>query len=136
MVDVGVVLDSSFLIDLLREEPAAIGKLDALERGGDRLLLATPALYELLAGVRHHRSRTDADRFEAFLTRFPVVDFDRRGAATAAQIRSELLRMGKVKGDVDVMIAGTVLSNNYTLVSRDKDFEEIAAAFGLQIQGY
>lgn len=54
----------------------------------------------------------------------------------AAEIRAELMRLGRVKSHVDVMIAGVAAAAGHTLVTRDHDFQDIAQAVGLVLEGY
>ncbi len=62
------------------------------------------------------------------------VTFDGPAASRAAEIRAELLRLGRVKSHVDVMIAGIARSGRHTLISRDADFKEIGRAVGLVVE--
>ena len=57
-------------------------------------------------------------------------------ALKAAEIRAELLRLGRVKSHVDIMIAGVALEGSHTLVTRDRDFKEIAETVGLDVEAY
>ena len=54
-------LDASFLIDLLRGDPAAVEKADALDRAGERMSIAAPALAEVLVGA-YYKGGADLTR--------------------------------------------------------------------------
>lgn len=129
-----VVLDTSFVIDLLRREDAAIGLGARLDDGTEAVLLPTPVLYEVTAGLRFSSSRSEALRFREMAERFPLVPFDRAAALEAAEIRAELLRLGWAKSHSDVMIAGIALAGGHRLVTCDEDFQEIADAVGLFVE--
>ena len=43
-------------------------------------------------------------------------------------------RLGRVNSVVDVLAAGIALAGNHGLVTRDKDFQEIAEATGLVLE--
>ena len=43
-------------------------------------------------------------------------------------------RLGRVNSVVDVLAAGIALAGNHSLVTRDKDFQEIAEATGLILE--
>jgi len=54
------------------------------------------------------------------------VAFDREAARESARIRVELERRGLVIGPIDLLIAGTALSRNATLVTNNtKEFSRI-----------
>lgn len=61
---------------------------------------------------------------------------DEAAALKAAEIRAELLRLGRVKSHVDIMIAGVALEGSRVLVTRDRDFKEIAETVGLDVEAY
>ncbi len=130
------MLDTSFLVDLLRSDKDALKKARQLDGRRETKGLATPVLYEVLAGLLFTRSRSEAAAFEVLAARFARAPFDEPAASRAAEIRAELLRMGRVKSHVDVMIAGIAGSGRHTLISRDADFKEIGRAVGLSVESY
>ena len=132
----GVALDSSFLIDLMRGEGAARVRLTRLEDERELVSIPTPVVYELIAGTMARRGRSESQRLAGFLSRFPTLPLDKEAAEQAAEIRAELLSLGREKPHVDVLIAGIALRNDLPLVTRDADFVDIAAATGLQIDRY
>jgi predicted nucleic acid-binding protein len=131
-----VALDTSFLIDIIRTIPSAQAKLDRLEGSRDTMSIPSPAVYELLAGTLVHRGRSESRRLEAFLSEFPILPLDREAALRAADVRAELVGLGREKPHIDVLIAGIALRNSATLVSSDRDFDDIARATGLQVEHY
>lgn len=73
------VLDTAFLVDVLRNVPAAVEKLRALEAGGP-LATTEIAAYELYHGIENvGRKRRDAEaaRVEKLLGQIDVLPFDR-----------------------------------------------------------
>lgn len=132
----GRVVDTSFVIDLLRGDEAATSLASTLDATRQVLLLPTPVLYEVTAGLRFARSRSEASRFREIAERFPLAPFDRQAALEAAGIRAELLRLGRAKSHTDVMIAGITKAGGHALITRDDDFHEIADAVGLSIEAY
>lgn len=99
-------------------------------------LLATPVLYEVASGIALSRSRSETEAFRSLVAKFAIVAFDELAAAKAAEVRAELVRLGRTKSHIDVMIAGMALAGGHTLVTRDKDFDVISAALGLQLEAY
>jgi predicted nucleic acid-binding protein len=133
---VGTIFDSAFIIDLLRAVPAARAKAAALDAAGGSTFLTAPVLYEVLTGIHHRRSKSEAAAFRALASNFAPLAFDDQAARLAAEVRAEFLRIGKPKPGVDVMIAGIALSGDHVLITRDRDFEAIAGSFGLRVESY
>ncbi len=132
----GVLLDSSFLIDLMRSQPRAEQLLGRLENAKEVLLLTSPVVYELLSGIRHEGSRADLIKVEGLLRDYPSVDFDFAAARRAAEVRAEIHRTGRPIGIVDVMRTGIALAHGHAVVSRDAGLAELAPLFGFTIIAY
>ena len=131
-----VALDSSFLIDLIRGTAPAVEKLKQLESSRETLSIPTPAIYEVLAGTLVHKGRSTTRYLEGLLSRFPALPLDRESAHRAAEVRAELVGLGRDKPHVDILIAAIALRNSMTLLTRDEDFRDIARATGLDVQLY
>ncbi len=93
-------------------------------------------LYEIIAGLLFTGSRTEATAFHALASRFANLPFDESAALKAAEIRAELLRLGKVKSHVGIMIAGVAMAGSHVLVTRDQDFKEMSETMGLNVESY
>ena len=135
-MSVPVLVDANFIIDILRGEPAAIARAEAFDREGEQKVLPTPVVYEIATGLLYRRSRSEAARFRAIAQRFDVASFDEVAAMKAAEIQAELMRIGALKGAVDVMIAGQAAAHGLTLVTRDKDLLSVADQVGLATVTY
>ncbi|MEK6987861.1 MAG: PIN domain-containing protein [Candidatus Thermoplasmatota archaeon] len=136
MNPLGITVDSNYVIDLLRLERGAVSKAEEMDRRPDVKTLSTPVLYEVSAGLLFSRSRSEAAAFRAIAARFQVLPFDESAATKAAEIRAELMRLGRSKGHVDVMIAGIAAAGGHVLVTRDRDFRDIADTMGLRLEAY
>ena len=132
----GVTLDTSVLIDLLRGDETTLAQLDKLEAEGLLPTLSAVAVFEALSGVEFSRSRSDRVRLEILLRQIPIESFDLDAARSAGEVRAELLRGGRSPGAPDVMIAGQALSSGHTLVTRDRALATSAKAVGVQVVAY
>lgn len=130
------MLDSSFLVDLIRSDPDAKRRAKELDARREPKLLSTPVLYEIASGLLYTRSRSEAAAFQRLSANYTIVPFDELSAIKAAEIRAELMKLGKVKSHVDTMIAGIAAAGRHTLVSRDANFQVISEAVGLAIEPY
>jgi len=130
-------LDTAFLVDILRNIPAAIEKLRELEAEGP-LFTTEVVAYELYHGIQHlGRKRRDAEaaRIEEVLAQPDVLPFDRPSAIRAAELSGELRRRGQTVGLVDLLIASTALAHgSEALVTRDAaDFRRVP---GIRVETY
>lgn len=132
----GYVIDSTFVIDLLRSDSGAKKKARELDARREPKLLSTPVLYEVVSGLLHTRSRSEAIGFQRLAANYSIVPFDETSAMKAAEIRAELMNLGRVKSHVDTMLAGIAAAGRHTLVSRDADFRAISGATGLPVESY
>jgi tRNA(fMet)-specific endonuclease VapC len=130
-----MILDSSFLVDVLRGHPAATRLMRELEEGSDPLRIPAVVAYELWEGA--DRSRWAADEqflVEEALAAHGVLPLTLAHAKQAGTISSRLKDRGDPIADPDLLVAGTALAEGETLVTRNKrDFERVP---GLRLRTY
>ncbi|MFU8869698.1 PIN domain-containing protein [Natronococcus sp.] len=119
------VLETSFLVDYLREQPYTIDYLEANPHV--KYAVPTIALYELYAGARRSDATTETIGTVADALEWAErVGFDDESAREAADIRSELLDRGEPIPAPDTLIAGVARSLDAELVATDTHFSEIS----------
>lgn len=115
------VVDSTFLISLLRNDPATVRKAEELdEEGGAATTVIN--VFEVVHGV--YRSMSDVHRrmeaFDRLIANFEVLRLDIEAAKRAAQISGTLVREGIEIGPFDSLIAGiTLVYGAESLVTRN-----------------
>jgi len=131
-------LDTSFLVDLLRE--AAVGKpgpahalLGSL--ADEPLAVSVHVACELRAGAELAVSReTERVRVDALLAALDVVQTDDRFPARYGETHAELRKRGQSISTMDLLIATAALAHGAALVTRNaRDFDRVP---GLIVQGY
>jgi tRNA(fMet)-specific endonuclease VapC len=132
----GVTVDTSVLIDILRDDPTALAQVDRLEGSGLEPYLSSVAVLEVLSGVESTRSKAERARIELILRQIPIEPFDLDSARKAGELRAELLRTGKSPGAPDVMIAGYAIAAGHTFLTRDQKLGEAVRALGLSTVVY
>lgn len=110
-----MILDASFLIDLMAEDAGAVAKLDEIN---DRLLVV-PTLAYTEAGVGIDPDTAEGRRFDEIIDRMTLVAYDGEAARRAVDIQRQLLAQGNPVGAVDVMIAGIALARDEPIVTRN-----------------
>ena len=110
-----MILDSSFLIDLLADDAAAVAKLDEIT---DRQL-TVPTLVYTEVGVGFDPETATAARFEEIMQQVTLVAYDDEAARRAVGIQRQLCQQGDQVGAVDVMIAVIALARDAPVVTRN-----------------
>ncbi len=130
-----MLLDTSFLIDLLDGRPDAVEMTADIDRSGEVLRIPSPALFELWTGARTAvRADSETARIEALLGSYEVASFTAEDARAAGELQASLARAGKPLGTVDVQIAGMALVRSETLVTGDRKLARIGR--GLRVRSY
>ncbi|MEG4022309.1 type II toxin-antitoxin system VapC family toxin [Microcoleus sp. S13C4] len=84
------------------------------------IVVSTIVLFELQVGIAKSNSPTKrTQQLQEFLSRVNVIPFDRDAALAAATIRAQLEQQGTPIGPIDVLIAGTALALQATLVTHN-----------------
>ena len=117
-----IVADSDVLIDYLNDVNPGADCVEAEIRRGN---LATTAVsrFEVVSGIRNAKQR---QRFDALFESVSTLPLDAGAADRAAGIRRTLEVAGRKIGMGDCLIAGTVLRNGGTLLTRNRrEFERV-----------
>lgn len=123
-------MDTSILIDILRNEPYARELVMDLDSRREYMTTSINK-FELLAGSLFLGPRS-YERAQLLLSRFTILEIDRYSVEEAARIYSGSRKKGKEVPMRDAMIAGIVKANGKMLLTRDKmHFQKIP---GLQIK--
>lgn len=122
------LLDTNICIYLINRKPhheAVLRHMDGMMYGD--ILISAITIAELRYGVAKsaHLER-NREKFESFIERFEVVDFDDAAAAAYGQIRAGLESAGTPIGPLDTLIAAHALSLQSTLVTNNvREFERV-----------
>ncbi len=117
-----VCIDTNVVIAIIKGN-AEVEKVVESYAAGSRLSITSITGYELLK----HQDKLSRETALEFMSRVKVHGFDMPSAAKAAEIQRVLSTAGKMINENDVLIAGTALANNETLITRDRKFELIGS---------
>jgi predicted nucleic acid-binding protein len=114
------VLDSSFLIDHLRSDPAALARLERMYVEGDDPIVTAVTTTEVWAG----RTAEGDPAIEAFLRYFEYVHAGPSTARLAGEWRAKAREVGLTLNAPDAIIAATAHDLGATVLTRNvRDFE-------------
>jgi predicted nucleic acid-binding protein len=131
-----VILDTSFLEDVGREDAAALKKAAELQDQQIPERLSVMTLYELYWGIGYvERSQTERDRVDAILGTKEVYPVTPTIARKAGRIAGELSRRGDPLNDPgDELIGATGLVHEEPVLTKNVDhFERIP---NLEVETY
>lgn len=125
-----ILVDTSAWVDYLRDAPTRANDFVA-RRISDDLAVSEPILMEVLAGARPRH----VDRIERLLQSQAwcqlETSLDFRGAAAVFQATQAAGH--RPRSMVDCLVAAVALRREVAVAHRDRDFERIAAATGLEV---
>jgi len=122
------LVDTTFIIGLLRGDPATVEKARQLDLEGGAASTAVN-VFEVAYGV--HRSMSDSERrrdqAHKVISNLEIFPLDSQAAYKAAEIAAGLDKRGMTVDPFDALVAGIALSNGVkTIVTRNTDhFERI-----------
>ena len=117
-----ICLDTSILIDYYRKKDKSKSMLFKLTKRYALFAVSAITEYELFIG------NTDAQNsfWEFFFSQITVLPFDTKAAKNAVEIYKQLKIENKLIDIPDILIAGTVISNNYPFATLNrKHFDRI-----------
>ena len=82
--------------------------------------------YEIVSGLQSINASKRIKEFEKFCDLIEIVNLNKESILASCKIYSNLKNTGKLIDDVDILIAGSAMSNNYTFITDNtKHFERV-----------
>src|SRR2546428_13178299 len=102
-----MIADTSFVIDIMAKDPAAIGKARQLEREDVTITVGSPTVFELFAGVALSRKTVEEkSKITTILSSLPQLALDFPSAREGGMIYGEKIKAGRAIDPEDAMLAG------------------------------
>ena len=119
-----ILLDSTFLIDVLRGRP----ETEKILNSSETLLTTQINMYEIITGIfLQKQTANQFSRVKDFFDQIVVLSLDDDAVLKAGELNATLIKKGEIIGDCDCLIAGIALSKNIsTIITKNKKhFEKI-----------
>ena len=122
-----MLLDTTFLIDLMNGDDDAVEKARELESTLVQQRLSAMTLFELYYGAtRSNQSDAEREKIENVLASKPVHPADTAVMRKAGKLSGELMNDGNAVGDGDVIIGATATVLEEPVLTRNvEDFERL-----------
>lgn len=119
------ILDTNTLIYYFKGQGQVAQNLANIS--AQEISIPTIVLFELQVGIAKSTSPAERTRqLQQLLSVVNLVPFDRGAALAAATIRAQLEQQGSPIGQIDVLIAGTAVALQATLVTHNvKEFSRV-----------
>ncbi len=111
LADQKICLDTTALIDVLRDDPVAVGRVQRLMDEGWDLQTTSINAFELYLGAFLTGLAKRIPQVEEILVELKILNFSSREAKESGRLLAELQRRGEGVEIRDALIAGTMLSN-------------------------
>ncbi|HLC19825.1 MAG TPA: type II toxin-antitoxin system VapC family toxin [Candidatus Nanoarchaeia archaeon] len=112
------VLDSDFIIELLKKNPDVGLKLDELAESTEQVVTTVLNAHEVLFGTIHG-SQKNVTITERFFASIGVLNYDFKAMRETLNIIKILEQEGQRIGYFDEMIAGICRANDTTIITRN-----------------
>ena len=130
-----VIVDTTFLIDVMRGRERALDLLERLEKEGASIGMATTTLFEFFRGLATVNLKADEKRrIVEVVSGRPLHALDPKAAARAGEVDAQLWTQGEPIDPEDACIAGVALSRDEELVTRKA--REFGRVPGLRLRTY
>ena len=117
-----VCLDTSFIIDLMRDNPQAVNTKQRLEKINESLTIASPTIIELIRGLETIRlGKREKENINEFMNSVATLPLDKKSAIKAGNIELELMKKGQKIDIEDLMIGAITIVNKEKLITRNED---------------
>ncbi len=127
------VLDSNTLIYHFRGVERVTNRMNAVPF--NQIAIPTVVLYELYVGLAKAQNATKrAELLDCFTAEALILPFNKKTAYCAAQVRAQLEKKGQPIGPIDVLVAGSAIATQATLVTHNT--REFSKVEGLVIEDW
>lgn len=116
-----MILDTSFLLDVMASDNGAVSRASEIEASDDVAKMSAMSVYELYYGVEMAEVSDDEQRrVDHVVDTYPVVDPDRTIMQRAGRIDASLDRTGQaIDDDADVIIGATGIVLDEPVLTRN-----------------
>ena len=129
-----MILDTTFLLDLLAADPGAVKKSQELDKQNEALFTTAISVFELWQGISDIKDKKKLEKIDILLDNLGLFPLDKESAKLGGKIHSELYSQGLPIQPEDSMIAGICLKYGKKVLTRNvKHFSRIVT---LEIETY
>ncbi|MBI2565291.1 PIN domain-containing protein [Candidatus Woesearchaeota archaeon] len=114
-----MILETSFLIDLLRNDKAAVEKAKELMQKNISLFTTAVTVFEIWQGIYSIKDEKKLEKLNDFFSKRGLLDLDSESAKIGGKIRAKLKSEGREIDAEDCMIAGICIKHGKSILTRN-----------------
>ena len=129
-----VLIDTDILSLFFRGDPQVVAHFEAYTTVYSRINLSIITYYEILSGLKHRDAHKQLDAFLELAAQNRILPLTEQSVMISAEIYAATRAKGMPVDDIDILIAGIAIANDWVLVTHNrKHFERIE---GLLVQDW
>ncbi len=113
------LIDTDILSLFFRGHPAVVTRFKAYTTEYKQINLSILTYYEIVSGLKHRDARKQLASFLDFATQNNVILLTKESVTKSADLYADLRAKGTPLDDIDLLIAGTALVNDWVLVTHN-----------------
>jgi len=113
-------LDTSAILEVLHGSERGLKIKNYI--GENPIFISTISVHEILVGLKENEKKL----VERFFREVTAIEYDKSSAIKSSEIERHLRSKGKLINIADILISGSCLVLNFTLVTCDNDFLKIS----------
>ncbi len=120
-----MILDTTFIINVMRKDLKAIEKLGQLIQQRTPLIITTPSLFEVWSGVMLcNKPEEEKRKIAEVLLGQTILEFDKESSEEGGRIFGKITKNNSIE-PIDAMIAGIAKTKHEKVLTRNKkDFDK------------
>ncbi len=120
------LLDSDTLSYYFKQHPPVVAQFNRYMLTHEHVFISRVSIVEILGGLKAKDANRQIENFRYFIAQHRILDTTESSAEISANIFAELWKEGRHSGNYDILIAGTAIENELTLITNNtKDYEHI-----------
>jgi predicted nucleic acid-binding protein len=130
-----MILDTSFIIDIMRKNKLALDKLVDFKNQNIDLIIPSVVIFELYIGLGRLNLKPEEEaKIETVIDSYTITNFNKEHAKIGGTNLGLLYTKGNPVDPIDAQIAGIALLLNDPVLTRNKDhFDRFS---GLEVETY
>ena len=130
-----MIADTTFLIDLMRDDESAVKKETMLEENRTSVYITTVSVFELYVGLNLSNKRIHKSmKIEKVLRNLQILALDFESAKEAGEIYAYKRRSGIIIDPEDAMIAGICRTSQQRILTRN--INHFSGIEGVSLESY
>jgi Predicted nucleic acid-binding protein, contains PIN domain len=128
------LVDTNILSLFFRGDPNVVARFEEYLSVHDRIDISIVTYYEIVSGLMHRDADKRLAAFLEFAAENTVVLLTEVTVTRSAEVYADLRKVGSALDDVDLLIAGIALANDWRLITNNRThFDRIS---GLDVEDW